>query len=138
MTFAKLFANWVVPEKFKCSPLIPVCRLVIFVLSTISVFNWRRWFVSWLTVKSAFPSSDLTVGVEIATLQSGTCSLTNFFQIQQLIQNHPWSESFSVILSSMDNQMARFLSDYWREVMLHILHIRTWEMSDLYNMVFLT
>ena len=68
----------VVPEKIKWSPLIPVCRLVIFVLSTISFFNWRRWFVSWLTVNPAFPLSDLTVGVEIMTLQYGTCSLKNF------------------------------------------------------------
>ena len=68
----------VVPEKIKWSPLIPMCRLVIFVLWTISFFNWRRWFVSWLTVNPAFPLSDLTVGVEIMTLQYGTCSLKNF------------------------------------------------------------
>ena len=80
MTFAKFFANWVVPEKFKWSHLIPMCRLVIFVLSTTSVFNWRRWFVSWLTVNPAFPSSDLTVHAEIFTLQSGTWSVTIFFE----------------------------------------------------------
>ena len=80
MTFAKFFANWVTPKKFKWSLLISMCRLVIFVLPTISVFNWRRWFVSWLTVNPAFPSSDFTVGVEIITLQSGTCSLTAFLK----------------------------------------------------------
>ena len=79
MTFAKFYANWVVPEKFKWGPLIPMFWLIIFVLPAISVFNWRRWFVSWLTVNPAFSSSDLTLGVEIVTLQCGTCSLTIFF-----------------------------------------------------------
>ena len=76
----KILCYWVVPEKFKWSHLIPMCRLVIFVLSTTSVFNWRRWFVSWLTVNPAFPSSDLTVHAEIFTLQSGTWSVTIFFE----------------------------------------------------------
>ena len=78
MTFANIFANWAILEKFKWSPLIPMCQLVIFVLSTISVFTWWRWFVSWLTVKPAFLLSELTVRVEISTLQSGTCWLTSF------------------------------------------------------------
>ena len=80
MTFAKFFANWVIPKKFKWSLLIPNCQLVIVVLSTISIFKWRRWFVSWLTVNAPFPSWDLNVGVEISTLKSGTCSLTNFLK----------------------------------------------------------
>ena len=80
MIFAKFFANWVVLEKIKWSPLISMCRLVIFVLPTIPVFNWGRCFVSWFTVNPAFPWSDLTVGVEIITLQCGTCSLTFFFK----------------------------------------------------------
>ena len=78
MKFANFFASWAVPEKFKRS--LPA----IFVLSTVSAFNWRRWFVSWLTVIPAFP--DLTAGVKIITLQSGTCSLTNFFKSRN------WSE----------------------------------------------
>ena len=80
MTFVKFFANWVVPKKIKWSPLIPMCQLVIFVLPTILVLNWRRWFVSWITVNPAIPSSDLAVGVEIVTLQYWTYSPINSFK----------------------------------------------------------
>ena len=79
-TFSIFFANWDVPEKVRWSSLIPMCQLVMFVLSTKPVFNWHRWFVSWLTVNADFPSADLTIGVKIITLQSGTWSLTNFFK----------------------------------------------------------
>ena len=49
-------------------------------------FYWWRWFVSWLIFNPTLPSSDFTVGVEIITLQAGTCSLTNLFKFSN------WSE----------------------------------------------
>ena len=100
MTCVKFFANGVVLEKFEWSPLIPVCRLVIFVLSTVSIFNGRRWFVSWLTVNPALTSSDLTVGVEIIALQSGTCSLKN----SVIIKLSNWSK-----ISLEANLLASFV-----------------------------
>ena len=102
------------PEKFKWSPLIPMFQLVIFVLSKILVFIDRDGLLADFPLTLLpLPIIDLTVAVEIVTLQFGTCSLTVFFKIQQLIQNLVWNETFGFICSSMNNQMARFLPDYW-------------------------
>ena len=59
-----------------------------------------------------------------------------FFKIQLLIQNLPWTESIGVIRSNVDNQMARFLPDYWHEIMPHILYICTLGISNLHHMAF--
>ena len=63
-------------------------QLVIFVLSTILVFIDRDGLLADFPLTLLpLPIIDLTVAVEIVTLQFGTCSLTVFFKIQQLIQN---------------------------------------------------
>ena len=56
----------------------------------------------------------------------------------QLIQNLSWSESFGAISFQHGNQIVTFLPDYWHEFMLHILHTPTWEILNLYHMVFST
>ena len=52
---------------------------MIFLLSTMSIFNCSRWLVNWFTVYVTFPLSEHSVGVEINTLQSG-----NFYCISDL------------------------------------------------------
>ena len=67
------------PYLFKCKPFWHKCLLMIFLLSTISIFNCSRWLVNWFTVSVVFPLSERRVGVEMNTLQSG-----NFFCISDL------------------------------------------------------
>ena len=54
------------PDSFKCKPFRLKCLLVIFLLSTMSIFNCSRWLVNWFTVSVAFPLSDRSVGIEIS------------------------------------------------------------------------
>ena len=54
---------------FKCKPLPPKCQTSILLLFILSIFNWQRCFVSWLTVIFALASSVRNAGVDMKTLQ---------------------------------------------------------------------
>ena len=67
--FKKFLANWIAPEIFKWSPLLPMQRSVyvrstVDLLSTISVISCKKWFVKCLTVKFALALSDRVVGLK--------------------------------------------------------------------------
>ena len=89
--FQKLFielkrflARRLVPVGFRCKPLLPRFLALIFLLSIMPISSWRRWFVRWLTVNAAFPSSVRKVGVEITTLQLGSLSVIKDLSVIRL------------------------------------------------------
>ena len=85
------------PDSFKCKPFRLKCLLMIFLLSTMSIFNCSRWLVNWFTVSVAFPLSERSVGVEINTLQSGNFSCISDLKFRSLFnisQDVEWCASF--------------------------------------------
>ena len=73
-----------VPVGFRWKPLLPRFLALIFLSSIMPISSWRRWFVSWLTVMFAFPSSVHKVGVEITTLQLGSLSVIRDLSVTRL------------------------------------------------------
>ena len=65
------------PYSFKCKPFRHKCLLMIFLLSTISIFNCSRLLVDWFTVSVAFPLSEHSVVVEINTLQGNLSCISH-------------------------------------------------------------
>ena len=82
--FTRFFTRRLVPVGFRCKPLLPKFLALIFLQSIMSISSWRRWFVSWLTVNAAFPSSVRKAGVEITTLQFGRLSVINDLSVKRL------------------------------------------------------
>ena len=80
------FASWLHPETFRCKPLRLRCLPVIFLLSMMLVFNCKRWFVKWETVRASFPLSVRMVGVDNQTSQSGLISLPMDFKFKNLFK----------------------------------------------------
>ena len=78
------FARRVEPALFKWRPLRLRCLLVMFLLSSISMFKSNMWSHRFLTVSAALPLSDLTVGVENVTSVSGKVSLIRVFSFRSL------------------------------------------------------
>ena len=85
LTYLSFFQNFLIRSKkfiakrresdsFKCKPFRLKCLLMIFLLSTMSIFNCSRWLVIWFTISVAFPLSKRSVGVKINTLLSGNFS----------------------------------------------------------------
>ena len=70
----KFIAKRCDPDSFKCKPIRFKCLLMIFLLSTMSIFNCGRWLVNWFTVSVAFRLSECSVDFEINILQSGNFS----------------------------------------------------------------
>ena len=84
-------------DSFKCKPFRLKCLLMIFLLSTMSIFNCSRWLVNWFTVSVAFPLSERSVGVEINTLQSGNFSCISDLKFRSLFNislDVEWYASF--------------------------------------------
>ena len=73
----KFIANRRDLDSFKCKPLRLKCLLMIFLLSTISIFNCSRLLVDWFTVSVAFPLSEHSVVVEINTLQGNLSCISH-------------------------------------------------------------
>ena len=89
--FQKLFielkrflARQLEPVGFRYKPLLPRYLALIFLLSIMYISSWRRWFVSWLPVNAAFPSSVRKVGVEKITLQLGSISVIKDLSVIRL------------------------------------------------------
>ena len=80
----RFLARRLVPVGFRCKPLLPRFLALIFLLSIMSISSWRKWFVRWLTVNAAFPSSVRKVGVEITTLQLGSLSVIRDLSVTRL------------------------------------------------------
>ena len=78
------FARRVEPALFKWRPLRPKCLLVMFLLSSISMFKSNKWPHRFLTVSAALPLSDLIVGVENVTSVSGKVSLIRVFSFRSV------------------------------------------------------
>ena len=90
-TFQKLFIELkiffprqVVPVGFRCKPLLPRFIALIFLLSIMSISNWKRWLVSWLTVNVDFQSSVCKVGKEITILYLGRLSVIKDLSIKRV------------------------------------------------------
>ena len=69
------FARRVEPALFKWRPLRPKCLLVMFLLSSISMFKSIKWSQRFFTDSAALPLSDLKIGVENVTSVLGKVSL---------------------------------------------------------------
>ena len=85
------------PDSFKYKPVRLKCLLMIFLLSTMSIFNCSRWLINWFTVSVAFSLSERNVGVEINTLQSGNFSCINDLKFRSLFNislDGEWYASF--------------------------------------------
>ena len=64
-------------DSFKCKPFALKCLLMIFILSTMSIFDCSRYLISWFTVS-------VGGGVEINTLQSGNFSCISDLKFRSL------------------------------------------------------
>ena len=73
----KFIAKRCEPYLFKCKPFWHKCLLMIFLLSTISIFNCSRLLVHWFTLRVAFPLSEHSVVVEINTLQGNLSCISH-------------------------------------------------------------
>ena len=93
LAYLSFFQNFLIQSK----KFIAKCLLMIFLLSTMSIFNCSRWLVNWSTVNVAFPLSGRNVGVKINTLQSGNFSCMSDLKFRNLF-NIPleveWYASF--------------------------------------------
>ena len=69
---------------FKCNASRLKFLLVIFLLSTKSIFGCSRWLVSWFTVSVAFQLSDHSIGAEIYPLQAGNFSSISILKFRNL------------------------------------------------------
>ena len=108
LAYLSFFQNFLIRSKksiakrrdhdlFKCKPFRLKCLLMIFLLSTMSIFNCSRWLVNWFTVSVAFPLSERSVGVEINTLQSGNFSCISDLKFRSLFNislDVEWYASF--------------------------------------------
>ena len=79
------------PDSVECKTFRIKCLLMIFLLSTMSIFNCNRWLVNSFTVSVAFPLSKSSVGFEISTLQS-----VNFSCISDLKSRSLFNTSLDV------------------------------------------
>ena len=83
IVFGKFLLKRFEPDWFKCKALPPRCLIFIFLLFSVSIFNCKRFFGSWLTVTCALPSSVRNVGIEIKTLHVGKLSFTRAFNLKR-------------------------------------------------------
>ena len=68
------FARPAEPALFKWRPLRPKCLLVMFLLSSTSMFKSKKWSHRFLTASAALPLSHILVGVENGTSVWGKVS----------------------------------------------------------------
>ena len=89
----KFIAKRCDPDSVECKTFL----LMIFLLSTMSIFNCNRWLVKSFTVSVAFPLSKSSVGFEISTLQSGNFSCISDLKSRSLFNTSldvEWYASF--------------------------------------------
>ena len=78
------FARRAETALFKWRPLRPKCLLVMFLLSSTSMFKSKKWSHRFLTASAALPLSDILVGVKNGTSVSGKVSLIRVFSFGSL------------------------------------------------------